>query len=177
MQRGSVNEGNALRKVGKRTTARKSRKSGRLSNLVEVLRGREKTGERDGAGGVCARASAATVYACPAGKLLKYSLRYFALANALLWTLPVLTSDCHALRHVADCRFSAPGNLHRDLYLTAGRAAALARAQSLGYYDPLAALRCPCIAGCELICATEKVRTDKALTMFCLLRLPLRPLL
>eukprot|EP00965_Chrysotila_dentata_P223083 6193378-Pleurochrysis_carterae.AAC.1 len=38
---------------------------------------------------------------------MKSSQRYLALTNVSVWSLPVLTSDCHALRHVADCRFSA----------------------------------------------------------------------
>eukprot|EP00965_Chrysotila_dentata_P196100 6177383-Pleurochrysis_carterae.AAC.3 len=103
------------------TTARKSRKSERLKNLVEMS-GREKKEDRDGAGGVYARAFVATVNARPAGKLLKRLLRYFALTNALVWSTPVLTSDRHALRHITDCRFSARSNLHRDLDLAAGDA-------------------------------------------------------
>eukprot|EP00965_Chrysotila_dentata_P132891 4394083-Pleurochrysis_carterae.AAC.1 len=103
-----------------------------LKNLVEVSNkgdeirdgeGREKTGERDGPGGVCARAFVATVSARPASKLLKRSLRYLALTNASVVALPVLTSGRHAFRHVADCRFSARCNLHRDLDLAAGRPA------------------------------------------------------
>eukprot|EP00965_Chrysotila_dentata_P055286 1834757-Pleurochrysis_carterae.AAC.1 len=43
---------------------------------------REKTGKRDGDGGVCARASVATVNARPAGKLFKSSKRCLALTNA-----------------------------------------------------------------------------------------------
>eukprot|EP00965_Chrysotila_dentata_P076293 2519835-Pleurochrysis_carterae.AAC.3 len=35
--------------------------------------------------------------------------------------------------HVADCRFSARGNLHRDLALAAGRPPVIAHAQPLGY--------------------------------------------
>eukprot|EP00965_Chrysotila_dentata_P089366 2951048-Pleurochrysis_carterae.AAC.1 len=95
--------------------------------------GREKTGERDGAGAGCARASVATVNARPAGRLLKSSLRCLVLTNASVWSLPVLTSDRHALRHVANCRFSTRDNLHRDLDLAAGRPAVLAHTQSLGY--------------------------------------------
>eukprot|EP00965_Chrysotila_dentata_P063813 2114645-Pleurochrysis_carterae.AAC.1 len=81
-------------KVGFTSSTRKSRKSERLKNLVEASRKevvengdggrREKTEERDGTGGVCARASVATVYARWAGRLLKRSLRCLALANALI---------------------------------------------------------------------------------------------
>eukprot|EP00965_Chrysotila_dentata_P242500 6204909-Pleurochrysis_carterae.AAC.1 len=92
---------------------------------------REKTGEHDDAA-ACARKLLweATVNARPVGKLLKRSLRYLALTSVLVGSLSVLTSDRHALRHVADCRFSARGNLHRDLDLAAGRPAVLADTQS-----------------------------------------------
>eukprot|EP00965_Chrysotila_dentata_P025213 836648-Pleurochrysis_carterae.AAC.1 len=63
---------------------------------------------------------------------MKSSQRYLALTNISVWSLPVPTSDRHALRHVADCRFSARGNLHRDLDLTAGRPVVLAHTQSSG---------------------------------------------
>eukprot|EP00965_Chrysotila_dentata_P206260 6183451-Pleurochrysis_carterae.AAC.1 len=82
-------------------------------------RGREwerETVELDGASGACTSGSVATVYAP--------------------LPLPVLTSDGddHVFRHVVDGRFAARGNLHRDLDLTAGRSADLARARPLGYY-------------------------------------------
>eukprot|EP00965_Chrysotila_dentata_P147186 4859533-Pleurochrysis_carterae.AAC.9 len=86
--------------------------------------GERKEGERDGAGGVCARASVATVNERPVSKLMKSSQRYLALPNVSVWSLPVPTSDHrHALRLVADCRFSDRGNLHRDLDLAARRPA------------------------------------------------------
>eukprot|EP00965_Chrysotila_dentata_P112667 3723392-Pleurochrysis_carterae.AAC.3 len=93
----------------------------------------EKTEERDSAGGVCARTFVATLNASLVGKPLKCSLRYLALTNVLVWSLPVLTSDRHALRHVADHPFSARGNLHRDLDLAVGRPAVLAHTKSSGY--------------------------------------------
>eukprot|EP00965_Chrysotila_dentata_P187681 6172287-Pleurochrysis_carterae.AAC.1 len=64
---------------------------------------------------------------------MKSSQRYLALTNVSIWSLLALTSDRHALRHVADCRFSARGNLHQDLDLAAGRPAVLADTHSLGY--------------------------------------------
>ena len=95
--------------------------------------GERKQGELDGAGGVCARASVATVNARPVGKLMKSSQRYLALTNISVWSLPAQAPDRHFLRHVADCRFSARGNLHRDLDLAARRPAVLAHTQSSGY--------------------------------------------
>eukprot|EP00965_Chrysotila_dentata_P245078 6206347-Pleurochrysis_carterae.AAC.1 len=59
------------------------------------------------------------------------------------------------IRPRPDCRFSARGNLHRVLDLAAGRPAVLARAQPSGYQIALAASRCPCIAGCEVIARSE----------------------
>eukprot|EP00965_Chrysotila_dentata_P221092 6192190-Pleurochrysis_carterae.AAC.2 len=58
------------------------------------------------------------------------SQRYLALKNVSVWSLPTPTSDRHALRHIADGRFSARGNLHRDLDLAAGRPAVFAYTQS-----------------------------------------------
>eukprot|EP00965_Chrysotila_dentata_P194786 6176582-Pleurochrysis_carterae.AAC.1 len=106
----------------------KGRKAGKPRGGVKY-----KSGERDGDGGVCARASLATVNARLVGKLFKRSLRYLALTNVSVWPLPVLASDRHALRHVANCRFSTRGNLRRDLDLAAGRPAILAHTQSSGY--------------------------------------------
>eukprot|EP00965_Chrysotila_dentata_P207209 6183987-Pleurochrysis_carterae.AAC.2 len=91
----------------------------------------KKTEELDGAGGVGARGSVATVYARQAGRLLKRRRLYLALTNALVRPLPVLTSDRHVLRHVLHCRFSARGNLHRYLDLVAKHPVVLARAQPL----------------------------------------------
>eukprot|EP00965_Chrysotila_dentata_P055254 1833614-Pleurochrysis_carterae.AAC.1 len=56
-----------------------------------------------------------------------------ALTNASVCSLPVLTFDRHAFRHVADCRLSARGHLHRDLHFAAGRHAVVAYTQFLGY--------------------------------------------
>eukprot|EP00965_Chrysotila_dentata_P261984 6214431-Pleurochrysis_carterae.AAC.4 len=89
----------------------KAQESERQKNLAEGYTGdekwerggREKTEELDGAGGMYARGPMATVNA-----------------------------HRHVLRHAVNCRFSARGNLHRDLDLTAGRPAILARAQSYG---------------------------------------------
>eukprot|EP00965_Chrysotila_dentata_P262035 6214452-Pleurochrysis_carterae.AAC.2 len=161
MRKELISEDNTLVQVkdNHREEKPKVRKS---ENVVEVPR------ERNCAGGACARASVATVNARPADKVLKLLLCYLALTNASVWSLPVLTSDRHALRHVADCRFSAQGNLHRDHDLTAGRPAVLAHTQSLGYWDPSAASHCSCIAGSAFICATEKVRTDETPGMFCI---------
>eukprot|EP00965_Chrysotila_dentata_P149592 4940289-Pleurochrysis_carterae.AAC.1 len=89
--------------------------------------------ELDGAGGVCATASVATVNARPVGKPMKSSQRYLALTNIAIWSLPAPTSDRHALGHVVDCRFSARGNLHRDLNLAASRPAVFAHPQFSGY--------------------------------------------
>eukprot|EP00965_Chrysotila_dentata_P059656 1979146-Pleurochrysis_carterae.AAC.1 len=90
----------------------------RVSSTTVVSMGMEKgerkQGERDGVGGVCARASVAT------------GIAQLALTNVSVWSLPASTSDRHAFRHVADCHFSAGGNLHRDLDLAAGRPAVLA---------------------------------------------------
>eukprot|EP00965_Chrysotila_dentata_P055989 1856440-Pleurochrysis_carterae.AAC.1 len=63
---------------------------------------------------------------------MKSAQRYLALTNISVWSLPAPTSDRHAFRHVADCRFSARGNMHRDLDLAARRPAVLAHAQSSG---------------------------------------------
>eukprot|EP00965_Chrysotila_dentata_P087910 2902603-Pleurochrysis_carterae.AAC.1 len=79
---------------------------------------------------------------------MKSSQRYLALTNISVCSLPAPTSDRHALRHLADCRFSTRGNLHRDLDLAAGRPAVVAHTQSSGYKYPSAASHCPCIAGC-----------------------------
>eukprot|EP00965_Chrysotila_dentata_P178491 5894749-Pleurochrysis_carterae.AAC.1 len=45
--------------------------------------GERKQGERDGAGGVCATASAATVNARPVGKVMKSSQRSFSVNKRL----------------------------------------------------------------------------------------------
>eukprot|EP00965_Chrysotila_dentata_P068017 2250126-Pleurochrysis_carterae.AAC.1 len=96
-------------------------------------KGGRKQRELDGAGGVGARASVATVNARPVGRLMKSPQRYLALTNISVWSMSAPTSDRHALRHVADCRFSTRGNLHRDLALAARRPAVLAHTQSPGY--------------------------------------------
>eukprot|EP00965_Chrysotila_dentata_P211420 6186450-Pleurochrysis_carterae.AAC.4 len=84
--------------------------------------GERKQKELEGTGGVCAK-SVATVNARSVGKLIKVLGAYLAFTNVSVWSLPASTSDLHALRHVADCRLSARGNLHRDLDLVAGRPA------------------------------------------------------
>eukprot|EP00965_Chrysotila_dentata_P050225 1664165-Pleurochrysis_carterae.AAC.1 len=53
-----------------------------------------------------------------------------ALTKALILLLPALTPDRHVLRDAVYCRFSARGNLYRDLDLAAWRPAVLALAQS-----------------------------------------------
>eukprot|EP00965_Chrysotila_dentata_P070605 2334332-Pleurochrysis_carterae.AAC.2 len=161
MQRESVSKERPLGKSGRQPP--RGQCEGVKKKVVRIGDGgrREKIGERDGTGGVCARASVATVHGRRAGKLWKRSLRCLALKNALACSLPVLASDRHAFRHLADCRFSARGNMHRDLDLAAGSPVVLAHVQSLGY--PLAALHSPCIAGCEFVCATGEVRTDAIL--------------
>eukprot|EP00965_Chrysotila_dentata_P168863 5576068-Pleurochrysis_carterae.AAC.2 len=108
------------------TSARKSRKSDRLKSLVEVSsktevsmgmgEGERKQGGRDGAGGMSARGFCGD-----------------ALTSVSVWSLPAPTSDRHALRHLAHCRSSARGNLHRDLDLAAERPAVLAHSQSSEY--------------------------------------------
>eukprot|EP00965_Chrysotila_dentata_P006277 204899-Pleurochrysis_carterae.AAC.1 len=69
----------------------------------------------------------------PVGKLIKSRSAYLALTHFSVWSLPASTSDRHALRHVTDCRFSARGNLHRDIDLAAGSPAVLAHTQPSGY--------------------------------------------
>ena len=92
--------------------------------------GREKAEELGGAGGVFARGPVATVNARRSGRLLKRPRHCLALTNVLNLLLPALTSDRHVLRDAAYYRFSARGNLHRDLDLAAWRPAVLALAQS-----------------------------------------------
>eukprot|EP00965_Chrysotila_dentata_P229479 6197219-Pleurochrysis_carterae.AAC.1 len=109
-------------------------------------RGGEKTEERDGDGGAGARASVATVYARQTGRL----------------PLPTLTSDCRAIRHVADSRFLLEA-ICTEISISPPprRPAVSAHAQPLGYKVPLATLHCPCIAGCKLTCAPGIMRTDE----------------
>eukprot|EP00965_Chrysotila_dentata_P148283 4895377-Pleurochrysis_carterae.AAC.1 len=88
--------------------SRKGRKTSRRCRVTMAVsrgmgEGERKQKELDGAGGVCARAALATVNAHPVGKLMKSSQRHLALTNTSVWSLPALTSDRHALRHVADC--------------------------------------------------------------------------
>eukprot|EP00965_Chrysotila_dentata_P142164 4700760-Pleurochrysis_carterae.AAC.1 len=95
--------------------------------------GKDKTEEFNGAGGVGAKGSVSTVYMrVRLADFLKRLRHYLALTNVLVRPLPVLTSDRHVLRHIVSSRFSARGNLNRDLDVAAGRLAVLARAQLVG---------------------------------------------
>eukprot|EP00965_Chrysotila_dentata_P217502 6190029-Pleurochrysis_carterae.AAC.7 len=92
---------------------------GSLENAVT----QEKMEELGGAGGACVRGSVATVYSRRAGRLLRRPFHHLALTNTLVLLLPVPTSNRNVLRPFINCRFFAPGNLHRDLDLAAWRPA------------------------------------------------------
>eukprot|EP00965_Chrysotila_dentata_P220968 6192110-Pleurochrysis_carterae.AAC.1 len=102
----------------------------RQKNLEEVLPQREvvkigvEVGERK-------RSSSTATATCARGVLWRLCMLagLAVFRNVGVLSLPVLTSDRHALRHLVDCRFSARGNLHRDLELAARCSAVLARAQ------------------------------------------------
>eukprot|EP00965_Chrysotila_dentata_P012932 426824-Pleurochrysis_carterae.AAC.1 len=122
--------------------------------------GGEKAEEHEGACGACARDSVATAYERRPRRLPKH-LRHYLVLTIFSYQLPtVLPSNRDVLRNVVNCRFFARGNLHRNLDLAARRPAVLAHVLS-GYQAPrIAASFCPCIAGCEFVCAPGKVRTD-----------------
>eukprot|EP00965_Chrysotila_dentata_P177313 5855835-Pleurochrysis_carterae.AAC.1 len=88
--------------------------SGSLGNAET----QERAQVQQGAGVACAKGLVATAYERRTADLP-----------------PVPSYDCHVLHqhHVVNCRFSARGNLHRDLDLSARRSAVLAHAQPSGY--------------------------------------------
>eukprot|EP00965_Chrysotila_dentata_P170848 5639214-Pleurochrysis_carterae.AAC.3 len=75
-----------------------------------------------------AREVVATAYGHRPSRLLNTSLSLLSIDKC-----SILSSDRHVLRHVVNCRFSARGNLYRDLHLAARHPAVLAHAQPSGY--------------------------------------------